>query len=157
MDLIKNILAPTDLSALSAKGVEYAVSLARDIGAQLTVCHFVRTEEFIAHARLLEKVTGNANVEDQLLHLVDRHKELLHDFVNRHIRAAHPDMVVAETVEMGEPHRLIIDAIKANAIDLIVMSTHGRSGLQRMMLGSVTEKILRHSHCPVLVIPPGEN
>mgnify|MGYP001376046017 CR=1 FL=1 len=156
MDPVKNILAPTDLSALSAKGLEYAGSLATKIGARLTVCHVVRTEEFVAHARLLEKGSGSAIVEEQLRHLVERHKELLHDFVNRHIRSAHPGMVIAEIVEMGEPHRLIIDWIKPNAIDLIVMSTHGRSGLQRVMLGSVTEKILRNSHCPVLVIPPEE-
>ena len=156
MDPVKNILAPTDLSALSAKGLEYAGSLATKIGARLTVCHVVRTEEFVAHARLLEKGSGSAIVEEQLRHLVERHKELLHDFVNRHLRSAHPDMVIAEIVEMGEPHRLIIDWIKPNAIDLIVMSTHGRSGLQRVMLGSVTEKILRNSHCPVLVIPPEE-
>lgn len=156
MDLIKMILAPTDLSALSAKGLEYAGSLAKRIGAQLTVCHVVRTEEFVAHARLLEKGSGNSRVEEQLSHLVDQHRELLHDFVNRHLRSANADLVIAEIVEMGEPHRLIIDCIKPNAIDLIVMSTHGRSGLQRMMLGSVTEKVLRNAHCPVLVIPPEE-
>ena len=156
MDPIKSILAPTDLSPLSAKGLEYAGSLAQRTGAQLTVCHVVRTEEFVAHARLLEKGSGNARVEEQLSHLVDRHKELLHDFVNRHLGSAHPGMVIAEIVEMGEPHSLIIDWIKPNAIDLIVMSTHGRSGLQRIMLGSVTEKVLRNAHCPVLVIPPEE-
>ena len=156
MDRIKNILAPTDLSALSAKGLEYAGSLAKNIGARLTVGHVVRTEEFVAHARLLEKGSGSAIVEEQLRHLVERHKELLHDFVNRHLRSANPDLVIAEIVEMGEPHSQIIDWIKPNAIDLIVMSTHGRSGLQRIMLGSVTEKVLRNAHCPVLVIPPEE-
>lgn len=156
MDPIKNILAPTDLSALSAIGLEYAGGLANRIGAQVTVCHVVRTEEFVAHARLLEKNAGSVRVEDQLGHLVDQHRELLHDFVDRHLRSANADLVIAEIVEMGEPHRLIIDCIKPNAIDLIVMSTHGRSGLQRMMLGSVTEKVLRNAHCPVLVIPPEE-
>jgi nucleotide-binding universal stress UspA family protein len=156
MDPIKNILAPTDLSALSAKGLEYAGGLAKRIAAQVTVCHVVRTEEFVAHARLLEKGSDSARAEDQLAHLVDQHRQLLHDFVDRHLRSANADLVIAEIVEMGEPHRLIIDCIKPNAIDLIVMSTHGRSGLQRMMLGSVTEKVLRNAHCPVLVIPPEE-
>ena len=156
MDPIKNILAPTDLSPLSAKGLEYAGSLAKDLRAQLTVCHVVRTEEFVAHARLLEKPSGSARVEDQLSHLVDQHRELLHDFDNHHLVSANPDLVIAEIVEMGEPHRLIVDCIKPNAIDLIVMSTHGRSGLQRVMLGSVTEKVLRNALCPVLVIPPEE-
>jgi nucleotide-binding universal stress UspA family protein len=154
MPPIKNILAPTDLSLLSAKGLEYAGTLAKAIGAQLTVCHVVRTEEFVAHARLLEKGSGNSIVEEQLRHLVDQHRELLHDFVNRHLRSANADLVITEVVEMGEPHSQIIDWIKPKAIDLIIISTHGRSGLQRMMLGSVTEKVLRNAHCPVLVIPP---
>jgi nucleotide-binding universal stress UspA family protein len=154
MEPIKNILAPTDLSLLSAKGLEYAGTLAKTIGAQLTVCHVVRTEEFVAHARLLEKGSGNSIVEEQLRHLVDQHRELLHDFVNRHLRSANADLVIAEVVEMGEPHSQIVDWIKPKAIDLIIMSTHGRSGLQRVMLGSVTEKVLRNAHCPVLVIPP---
>ena len=154
MPPIKNILAPTDLSLLSAKGLEYAGTLAKAIGAQLTVCHVVRTEEFVAHARLLEKGSGNSIVEEQLRHLVDQHRELLHDFVNRQLRSANADLVITEVVEMGEPHSQIIDWIKPKAIDLIIMSTHGRSGLQRMMLGSVTEKVLRNAHCPVLVIPP---
>jgi nucleotide-binding universal stress UspA family protein len=154
MEPIKNILAPTDLSLLSAKGLEYAGTLTKTFGAQLTVCHVVRTEEFIAHARLLEKGSGNSIVEEQLQHLVDQHRALLHDFVNRHLRSANADLVIAEVVEMGEPHSQIIDWIKPKAIDLIIMSTHGRSGLQRVMLGSVTEKVLRNAHCPVLVIPP---
>jgi len=156
MNPVKHILAPTDLSALSAKGVEYAGNLANSMGARLTVCHAVTTDEFVAHARLLEKGSGNPKVEEQLRHLVERHKELLHEFVNRHLRSANPDWAIAELVGMGEPQQLVIEWVKANAIDLIVISTHGRGGLQRMMLGSVTEKILRNSHCPMLVIPPEE-
>lgn len=54
---------------------------------------------------------------------------------------------------MGEPHDLIVDWAKDNAVNIIIMSTHGRSGLSRMNLGSVTEKVLRKAQCPVLSIP----
>ncbi len=152
---IKRILAPTDLSALSAKGIEYAAELAAKLGAELVVWHAVRTEEFVSHARLLENSPAPARVEQQLVHLVDRHKELLHEFVKRHTAGA-SGVNPKEVVEMSEPQRSMGDFAKKNSIDLIVMSTHGRSGIGRMVMGSVTEKVLRHSPCPVLAVPVHE-
>ena len=149
---IKKILAPTDLSPLSAKGVEFAAALAAKVGADLILWHAVRTEEFMSHARLLESSPAPAKVEQQLLHLVDRHKELVHQFAINHL-ASTPGLSFKEVVEMSEPQRSLVDWAKANDIDLIVMATHGRSGIGRMLLGSVTEKVLRHSPCPVLAVP----
>lgn len=157
MELIKKILVPTDLSPLSARGLVYAGSLAQATGAEVIVCHVVRTDEFVSHARLLESRFATAKIEEQLSHLVERHKQLLRDFANRHLLSSHPDLAIKEIVELGEPHRLIVDWVKKNSVDLIVMSTHGRSGLQRMMLGSVTAKVLRNAHCPVLGIPAHDN
>jgi nucleotide-binding universal stress UspA family protein len=59
-------------------------------------------------------------------------------------------------VEMGAPHTAIVEIAEKEGVDLVVMSTHGRSGLPRMMLGSVAERAIRHTHCPVLVIPSHE-
>jgi universal stress protein A len=153
MDVMKTILVPTDLSALSAKGLVYAANLAKALAAHAIVCHVVRTEEFVTHARLLEKTVTAPNVDEQLSYLRERHRELLHDFVSRHLPPSMKDVVIKEIVEMGEPHDLIVDWAKDNAVDIIIMSTHGRSGLSRMMLGSVTEKVLRKAQCPVLAIP----
>ena len=119
----------------------------------MVVCHVVRTDEFVAHARLLEKSSTVSKVEEQLGHLRESHTELLHDFVTRHLSPLLKDVVIKEIVEMGEPHDLIVDWAKDNAVDIIVMSTHGRSGLSRMVLGSVTERVLRKAECPVLAIP----
>ena len=153
MDEIKKILAPTDLSAFSAKGLVYAANLAKALAAQVIVCHVVRTEEFVAHARLLEKNLTASKVEEQLSDLRDSHRELLHEFVTRHLSPSMKDVVIKEIVEMGEPHDLIVDWANDNSIDIIVISTHGRTGLSRMILGSVTEKVLRKARCPVLAIP----
>ena len=62
-----------------------------------------------------------------------------------------------EVLEMGEPHNAMSEWAKANGVDLIVMSTHGRSGISRAMLGSVTERVLRHAPCPVLAVPVHES
>lgn len=153
MDEIKRILAPTDLSAFSVKGFVYAANLAKALDAQVVVCHVLRTEEFVGHARLLEKAISPAKVEDQLAQLRDSHRRLLHEFIKRHLPPAAKDVVIKEIVEMGEADDLIVNWANDNAIDVIVISTHGRSGLPRMILGSVTEKVLRKARCPVLAIP----
>jgi nucleotide-binding universal stress UspA family protein len=153
MDEIKKILAPTDLSTFSAKGLVYAANLAKALAAQVIVCHVVRTEEFVAHARLLESSITASKVEEQLVQLRDSHRELLHEFVKRHLSPSVQEVVIKETIEMGEPDDLIVDWANDNSIDVIVISTHGRSGLSRMILGSVTEKVLRKARCPVLAIP----
>jgi nucleotide-binding universal stress UspA family protein len=113
----------------------------------------VRTEEFVGHARLLEKSLTASKVEEQLSHLRDSHRELLHEFITRHLSPSTKEVVIKEIVEMGEPDALIVEWANDNAIDVIVISTHGRSGLPRMILGSVTEKVLRKARCPVLAIP----
>ena len=153
MDEIKTILAPTDLSAFSVKGLVYAANLAKALGARVIVSHVVRTEEFVGHARLLEKSITAGKVEEQLGHLRDSHRDLLHEFIKRHLPPSTKDVVIKEIVEMGEPDDLIVNWANDNAIDVIVISTHGRSGLPRMILGSVTEKVLRKARCPVLAIP----
>ena len=58
-------------------------------------------------------------------------------------------------VGFGAPADQIVEYAEKNNIDLIVMGTHGRSGIEKMWLGSVTEKVLRHAHCPVLVVRQG--
>jgi len=156
-DSIKNILAPTDLSSLSGKGLVYAGNLAQTTGAQVIIGHVVPTDEFVSHARLLETSYASAKIEEQLSHLVEKHRQLLHDFAARHLGSTISNLAVREIVELGDPYRLIVEWVKKHAVDLIVMSTHGRSGLPRMMLGSVTERVLRNAHCPVLAIPTIEH
>jgi len=153
MNEIKTILAPTDLSTFSAKGLVYAAYLAKALSAQIIVCHVVRTEEFVGHARLLEKAITASKVEEQLGYLRDSHRDLLHEFTKRHLPPPTTEVVIKEIVEMGEPDDLIVNCANDNSVDVIVISTHGRSGLPRMILGSVTEKVLRKARCPVLAIP----
>jgi nucleotide-binding universal stress UspA family protein len=58
-----------------------------------------------------------------------------------------------QVVDAGQPFGAIVDCAEKEGVDLIVMSSHGRSGLSRMLIGSVTDKVLRGSPCPVLVVP----
>lgn len=137
MDLIKKILAPTDLSSFSASGVRYAFNLAKALGAKVILAHAVSTSEFTSHATSL-KITSSGAAANDLLG-----KEPLRKFMEEQLVSVGADLNVQQIVEMGDAHSLIVNWARDQAVDLIVMSTHGRSGLPRMFLGSVTEKVLR--------------
>ena len=156
MALIKKILAPTDLSPFSAIGVRYACNLAKAMGAEVIVAHAVSTSEFMSHATSLKITSSGAEANDLLGKLAEHHKLLLRKFAEQQLPGAEADLNVQPIVEMGDPHTLIVNWARDKAVDLIVMSTHGRSGLHRMVLGSVTEKVLRSASCPVLAIPSHE-
>ena len=135
MAMIKKILAPTDFSDLSAKGVRYASQLAKESGAELVVMNIVPLDE--------------SNVASK--REIDQHKLELDEFlVDRDMGS---DLNIRKLVEPGVPSSTIVYFAEKENCDLIVMSSHGRSGLSRVLMGSVTEHILRKSPCPVLVVP----
>jgi nucleotide-binding universal stress UspA family protein len=156
MDLIKKILTPTDLSSFSANGVRYACNLAKALGAEVIVAHAVSTSEFTTHATSLKITSSGAESNDLLGKLVEHHKQPLRKFMEEQLVSVGADLNVQPIVEMGDAHTLIVNWARDKGVDLIVMSTHGRSGLPRMLLGSVTEKVLRSASCPVLAIPSHE-
>ncbi len=162
MDVIKKILAPTDLSPLSAKGVRYACDLAKALQAQVIIAHVFNPAEFPFAAELLF-MAGSMEFEyirvdkDKLaVGLLEQHKQRLQQFVDSNVSDLKADLNIEQVVEMGASHAVLVAWAKAKEVDLIVMSTHGRSGLPRMFMGSVTEKVLRTSPCPVLAIPSHE-
>ena len=135
MAMIKRILAPTDFSELSAKGVRYASQLAKELGSELIVMNIVPLDE-----------SNFASKRE-----IDQHKLELDEFLlARHLN---PNLNIRKLVEPGVPSGAIISFAERENCDLIVMSSHGRSGLSRLLVGSVTEQILRKSPCPVLVVP----
>ena len=136
MAMLKRILAPTDFSDLSAEGVRYACKLAKDVGAQVVILNVVVLDE--------SNVVGKREME--------AHKQRLDEFVSRVTHRA-ADLKLREVVVAGQPYGAIVDCAEKEHIDLIVMSSHGRSGLSRMLIGSVTDKLLRAATCPVLVVP----
>lgn len=137
MAMLNKILAPTDFSDLSAAGVRYACQLAKDAGAEVIVVNIVVLDE------------SNAVDKGD----IERHKTRLDEFVRDKVADAGTGLKLRKTVEAGKPFGAIVDCAEKEGIDLIVMSSHGRSGLSRMLIGSVTDKILRGAPYPVLVVP----
>lgn len=140
MALVKKILASTDFSDLSAKGVRYACQLAKDLGAQLIVMNIVLLDE----SSIIDKRE------------TEEHKKRLDEFVSKIAAEVGGELKIRKVVDAGQPYGTIVSRAEKERVDLIVMSSHGRSGLSRMLIGSVTDKVLRASHVPVLVVPSGQ-
>lgn len=150
MDLIKKILAPTDISELSQVGVHYALNLAKAIEAEVTIYHVVDYDTLIRHG---QRSTASSSFQppDQLF--LERYQVALSQFLKDYISELTPYVKVREKVELGTPDKSIVELAKSEGYDLIVMSTHGKTGL-RMTVGSVTEKVVCTAPCPVLSIRP---
>ena len=150
MDQIKNILAPTDLSELSRVGVRYALNLAKNVEAEVTVYHVVDYDTLIRYG---QKSTAPSSFQPPDHLFLERYQTALSQFLKDHVSDLTPGVKVGEKVELGTPDKSIVELAKSEGYDLIVMSTHGKSGL-RMTVGSVTEKVVRTAPCPVLSIRP---
>ena len=127
--MYRHILIPTDGSALAEHGVAHGLALAKSVGAKVSVINVVEP---------LFAVTGDfASVLD------------------RAANAAKEAGVSCETIqaENAQPHQAIIAAAEDKGCDLIVMSSHGFSGLSMLLIGSVTNKVLTYAKTPVLVCP----
>lgn len=140
MAIVKKILASTDFSDLSAHGVRYACRLAKDLGAQLIVMNIVLLDE----TSIIDKRE------------MEQHKKRLDEFVTKIAADAGGDLKIRKVIDAGQPYSTIVSRAEKERVDMIVISSHGRSGLSRMLIGSVTDKVLRASHVPVLVVPSGE-
>jgi universal stress protein A len=144
MQKITKILAPTDLSELPCAGLRYALELARSQDAEVIVHHVIAVgaDWFSPHHEF-------APVRE----LIGEHKQKLDGF----LRMRFPDYVnlieIRQVVELGTPHSNIVELAKREKVDMIVMSTHGRSGLEHVVLGSETEKVVARACCPVVVVP----
>lgn len=137
MGILRTILAPTDFSEISTRGVRYACQLAKDVGAELIIFNVVTVDE------------SNAIDKREMA----QHKIRLDEYVTDKLADAGAGLKMRQMVVGGQPFGAIVDCAEAERVDLIVMSSHGRSGLSRMLIGSVTDKILRGAPCPVLVVP----
>ena len=142
MKKVEKILAPTDLSELSLVGLEYALELARGWGAEVTIYHVANAAE-LANYRA-------SSLDD----LLNKHRNSLADLLNKNFGELLPLVEVRQKVEIGSPATNILEESEGEGSDLIVMSTHGRTGLAHVLMGSVTEQVVRNAVCPVFSVHP---
>jgi nucleotide-binding universal stress UspA family protein len=144
MAKIKKILAPTDYSDLSCVGLRYAFETARELGAEVIVLHVVAVGD---------NWFGDHEQRGPVRNLLAQQKEFLDKFLRERFADEMILVEVRQKVEFGTAYSNIAELAESEGIDLIVISTHGRTGLDHIMLGSVTEKVIAHARCPVLAIP----
>ncbi|MFQ5683094.1 MAG: universal stress protein [Candidatus Binatia bacterium] len=154
MNKIKKILAPTDLSELSQVGVRYALELAKGVGAEVTAYHVVTYNEISEyHGEVEQRVFASYDLHapNQLL---ERSKHALSQFLKDHFSDLISSVKLREKTELGHADKNIVQEAETEKSDLIVISTHGRTGFSHVLMGSVTEKVVRQAPCPVLSIRP---
>jgi len=139
--MYEDILVPVDGSEASMDAVTHAASLAEVHDARIHVIYVVQPQAGVESAGV-----------DVVGALEDVGKRAIED-AEALAREAGIESVETAILE-GTPHRQIMEYAEDNGIDLVVMGTHGRTGLGRLLLGSVTEKIVRVSSVPVLTVRP---
>jgi nucleotide-binding universal stress UspA family protein len=153
MEQIRKILAPTDLSEFSKVGVRYALNLAMTAGAEVTVYHVVTFDEIEEYGRELQE-RGTAVLTRPPGYLLEKYRSALAGFLKASFSDLIQSVKIREQVELGTADKNIVEEAAKQGTDLIVISTHGRTGLDHILMGSVTEKVVRHAPCPVLSIRP---
>jgi nucleotide-binding universal stress UspA family protein len=144
---VKKILAPIDFSEISMEAMRGAMELAKGIGAEVHLVHIIaphhhfiplplatnaeQSRELVREAAMLEQA------EEELKRIK---KDEFGDSKN-----------VVTFAEVGHPVQKLLDYAKRNEIDLIMLATHGRTGAEHLVIGSVAEKLVRYAPCSVLV------
>ena len=137
---IHTILHPTDFSKPADDAFRLAASLARDYGAQLIVFHVAPP------TTVYGQVAVKIEAEDFHARMWEEFRQL--ETLDPRIRAVD----LRSELEEGEPVPAILRKAEGTKCDLIVMGTHGRTGVGRLMMGSVAEQVLRRAPCPVLTV-----
>lgn len=142
---IRTVLVPTDFSEASDAALRYGKGLAEAFGASLHVVHVV--EDLLAHAWAAENYVASVpGLREEIEHeSANRLSSVLTDDERRRYRAL-------VSLLSGNPFLEIIRYAKTHEVSLIVMGTHGRGPIAHMLLGSVAEKVVRKSPCPVLTV-----
>lgn len=148
------ILVPTDGSETAENAVDHALDLAERYGAEVHALYVVDVDAMslslgaeqvdrLQQGQYGEMEEVKAKADEATGYVADRARE-------RGVR-------VVEHVAGGQPHSVVAEYAENHGVDLIVIGSHGRSGVRRALLGSVTERVLRETHVPVLVVDVQRN
>lgn len=159
--MFKRILVPLDGSRYSGRAIKYAVDMAKHYSAEIILVHIVKP------ATPMIAANGIAPVENPVSTRIATQAALIEDknntskarrYLSRKAREIKSQELGASYIVLvGEPGRSIMRFAKKEKIDLIIMTTHGKGGIKRAILGSVTDDVTRHSGTPILVVNPHAN
>ena len=146
--MYRHILIPTDGSELAHKAVEHGLALAKAVGAPVTTL-IVEHSFNVFDVRESKMYSMSKEFAEHAKHIKEHAAKVL-DAVAKDAKAAGVSCTTLQ-MEHDQPYEAIIQAANDKRCDLIVMASHGRSGISGLLLGSVTAKVLTHTKIPVLV------
>jgi universal stress protein A len=142
---IRQILAPTDFSECSKQAVACAYEFAQAFGAKLVLLHVI--EELPSYIGFIPPGGAAMLIKD-----LERQGHL--DLARVLPEADAAEVEVTRQVVVGSPSHEIVKVAAAEKVDLIVIATHGRTGLSHLVMGSVAERVVRTAPCPVMTVRP---
>ncbi|WP_224363299.1 universal stress protein [Hyalangium versicolor] len=141
------VLVPVDLSEGSRGLIDYAIQLATPFNAEIEIIHAWEPPQYVAPDLLVAAPGWNSQSLEQVA--VDAATKELNQLVEAAQRSGRP---IKHRVVVGEAAATVLRVAEEGKHDLIIMGTHGRRGLPRLLLGSVAQKIVARAHCPVLTV-----
>ena len=144
MEQIKKILVPIDFSDYSKNALKYAVQFAKQFNAKIYLVYVVEPMIYPADFSMGQVAIPSADID---LHsrAEEELRKLSKDFINGSLQ-------VEILIKTGKPFVEIIETASANDIDLIIIATHGHTGVEHLLFGSTAEKVVRKAPCPVLTL-----
>jgi nucleotide-binding universal stress UspA family protein len=146
MESVKKILAPTDLSDLSCAGLRYALEMGRSRSAEVIGYYVID----LGDHWIKREYSGPVR------EMLERHRRMLNKLLWEKFREEMILTEVRQVVEFGGAVDNIVEKAERERVDRIVMSTRGRTGIDRLLIGSVAEKVIARAPCPVLIVPAHE-
>lgn len=142
MKAINHIIVPVDLEEHTEKLIEYAAYIAKKLDAKLTIAHVVEPFPAIGDMEL-----GMATIEEYTQNRIRHAEDFLH-------KLAEPYPECEKKILKGEIVDEIVEYAKEKETEIIVIGTHGNKGIEKLLLGSVAERVVKSAHCPTLVMNP---
>ncbi len=143
---IKKILFPVDFSKTSQKIVPHVLLIAEKFDAEIHILFVTRVLEHFAYMYV-----PNTSIENIEQEIMDGAKHKMDDFIKESLKNYSK---IKTSIVKGDAAEEIVNYAKDHDIDMIAISTHGRKGLEKILLGSVTERVIKTSSIPVLTINP---
>lgn len=144
MEMINKILIPIDFSNYSKKALQYSVNFAKQFNAELVLVYVIEPMIYPADLSMGQMVIPQADVD-----LSEKSKTDLTELARKEIGEHLKFSILIKT---GKPFMEIIETAKEVDSDLIIMATHGHTGVEHLLFGSTAEKVVRKAPCPVLTI-----
>lgn len=145
--MIKRILVPVDFSDPSLRALDYAIEFSRPLKSHLILLHVVEPVYYPMAADMYGVGLDLSNVYED----IERAARAQLSRLAGKLRVRR--VAVRTLLSLGTAHQVIVESAKKLKADLIIMATHGRTGLSHVLMGSVAERVVRTAACPVLTVP----